>query len=183
MLRVGTGDEAAIPFPAVILGLLRTPAIGRRLPVLLPVFIVGVRRGRGVLLELSDLGLHLINQAQVFVIAGDFGPSVSVMLMEKNAMANDMANRECASPPSDGRKLRRSRSSQLSCALPDAVAEPACIRLVEARMLWTRFFGGSNSSSPRTSSMPSRASASNGPQTLQLRPCAAKAACVPSSSS
>src|SRR5260221_425879 len=46
--------------------------------------------------------------------------------------------------------------------------------LVAARMLWTRFLGGSTSSSDSSQSMPSRASASMGPHKGQVRPCASK---------
>ena len=44
------------------------------------------------------------------------------MLSEKNAIANDAANRECNSPTIRGRKLLFTRSSQLICSVAAWVA-------------------------------------------------------------
>src|SRR6476646_4678785 len=67
---VNLGDQTTITLKAVVFLPLRTPVIVRDgLPVLLPVFVVIIFRGRRRgLFHLANTRLHLVNQPQILVI-------------------------------------------------------------------------------------------------------------------
>src|SRR5215469_13178675 len=100
----------------------------------------------------------------------------SVRLSEKKAIQNEAAKRERRNPATLGRKFRARRCAHPALCTPLAAAwTGASARLVAARMLCTRFLGGSTSGTARKSSIPSSASAKEARQSAQLWRCASKA--------
>src|SRR5271157_2473698 len=92
---------------------------------------------------------------------------LSSMVMEKNAMPNDIAKRGVTIGANAGDSLPFSRSSQLSPLGACAARGSGICPMVCARMLCTRLWGGSTSSSPFSQCMPLVASSTMTRQAAQ----------------
>src|SRR5271165_1896892 len=103
---------------------------------------------------------------------------LSSMVMEKNAMPNDMAKRGVTTGEKNGVMPCFSRPHQPSACGTTTVVSAGSAPMVCARMLCTRLRGGSTSSSPFSQCMPLLASSTMTRQAGQESRCASKAARV-----